>query len=315
MSEPSTNFWKTRGWAELPFFLAVARLGSLRAAAQDLGVNHATVNRNISDLEHYYGAKLFYRRQKGLTLTPVGKDLFCQAEAAEEAVFRARRVARHQDTKLEGPVRVTMGAHNAYYFLAPLLEDFQNLYPDIDLRITVENTVQNLAEGPADVSVRSAWNVDDNVTGKKIGVYHAAIMASPDYLERNWPARGEKGEGLHWIGNGRLWPVPEIENQRLFPNAKRVFDTSDPIMKVDLVRRGYGMSIMPLSTLLLVDGLTVVPDTPIVPERNVWVLVQTELKNTARVRAVMDFLSKHMGQLVDAETAAKKRILNSTAPS
>lgn len=314
MSEPSTNFWKTRGWAELPFFLAVARLGSLRAAAQDLGVNHATVNRNVSDLEHYYGAKLFYRRQKGLTLTPVGKELFYQAEAAEEAVFRARRVTKHQDTKLEGPVRVTMGAHNAYYFLAPLLEDFQNKYPDIDLQITVENAVQNLAEGPADVSVRSAWNVDDNVTGKKIGEYHAAIMASPDYLERNWPTRGEKGEGLDWIGNGRLWPVPEIENKRLFPNAKRKFDTADPIMKVDLVRRGYGMSIMPLSTLLLVEGLAVVPDTPIVPERNVWVLVQTELKNTARVRAVMDFLSEQMGQLVDAEASAKERILNSASP-
>ena len=268
-------------------------------------MNHATVNRNISDLEHYYGVKLFHRRSKGLALTPVGEDLLRQAEEAEESVFRAHRLASGQDAKLAGPVRVTMGAHNAYYFLAPILAEFHEMYPKIDLTVTVENTVQNLAEGTADVSMRSAWTVDDNVTGRNLGMYHAAIVASTRYLEKNWDLRGPNGEGLHWIGNGRLWPIPELENKMLFPAARRIFDTSDPIMKVDLVRRDYGMCIMPLSTLPLLGGLEVVPGTPIVPERNVWVLVQTELKSTARVRAVVDFLSKHIRDLIAAEKKVK----------
>ena len=79
------NVWRSEGWAELPYFLATARSGSLRGAADDLGVNHATVNNNISRLEEHYAVRLFDRTTQGLVLTPAGENLL-------EKAVRSQRV-------------------------------------------------------------------------------------------------------------------------------------------------------------------------------------------------------------------------------
>ena len=78
-------------WARLPYFLAVARGGSLRAAAEATGGTHATVDRNLKALETTYGVRLFERSKAGLVLTPAGEALVPMAEEAEAAVIAGRR--------------------------------------------------------------------------------------------------------------------------------------------------------------------------------------------------------------------------------
>ena len=62
-------------WEQMPFFLAVARTGSLRSAAEQLGATHATVRRHVEALEAGYGVQLFRRTRRGLTLTGAGETL------------------------------------------------------------------------------------------------------------------------------------------------------------------------------------------------------------------------------------------------
>jgi DNA-binding transcriptional LysR family regulator len=69
-------------WAELPYFLAVARAGSLRAAAEHVGGTHATVDRHLKSLEASFGVRLFERTRAGLALTTAGEALVPLAEAA-----------------------------------------------------------------------------------------------------------------------------------------------------------------------------------------------------------------------------------------
>ena len=228
------------------------------------------------------------------------------AEDAEGTLLAARMKLQGLDKAAEGSVRLSIPRPFSVQVLPKILAKFSELHPNIELIVNSTNRLEDVTRAEADVSVRVGFDVKDDVVGRKVLQYSAGVFASKEYLERYFSKAGPGGEGLHWIGNGRLWPVPGIEDKKLFPAAKRIFDTSDPIMKVDLVRRGYGMSIMPLSTLLLVEGLALVPGTPIVPERNVWVLVQTELKNTARVQAVVKFLTSHMRKLVDAENNLMK---------
>lgn len=75
---------RANDWAQLPYFLAVARFGSLRAAAEEMGATHATVDRNLKALEQAYGACLFNRSRCGLKLTPAGEALILMAETAED---------------------------------------------------------------------------------------------------------------------------------------------------------------------------------------------------------------------------------------
>ncbi|MCP4821348.1 MAG: LysR family transcriptional regulator, partial [Shimia sp.] len=77
-------------WSAMPYFLAVAREGSLRAAALSLGATHATVDRQVKALEASYGVRLFDRTRGGMTLTPAGDSLLPMAESAEDAMHGAK---------------------------------------------------------------------------------------------------------------------------------------------------------------------------------------------------------------------------------
>jgi len=298
--------WRASGWAELPFFLAVARTGTLRAAAQHLKVNHATVDRHIKALEAAYGVTLFERNQKGLTLTAVGAELVEKAEAAEMAVVDARRRVSGMDDTLAGPVHVSLSKWHAYYHFSRNLTRFREMYPDIDLRITVSDKVQDLTKSPADIAIRSAWRVEEDVVARKISLYHAAVLASQDYIARYWEKRGPNGEGLHWIGKTTLWPSPELDAMDLFPAARRDIDIRDPLLINEMLCQDCGMAIMPFAATFHFPKLTVVPGTPVVRDRTMWVIYHSDMRQSARVRAVVEFLAEMFNPIKEFEWAKIK---------
>ena len=204
MSENSRNAWRAEGWGELPYFLAAARTGSLRAAAQELGVNHATVNSNLSQLETHYGVRLFDRTTKGLVLTSAGQSLLDKAVEAEAVILSGRRRVGGLDNTLSGSVHLNISAWNMYYVVSSELPRFRELYPEIDLKVTVSNQIEHLTNSDIDVTWRVGWSIDDNLMGRKVYSYHASAVASQEYLDRHWAGRGPNGEGLHWIGKSTL---------------------------------------------------------------------------------------------------------------
>jgi DNA-binding transcriptional LysR family regulator len=93
-------------WNGLPYFLAVARRGSLRGAAEEIGATHATINRNLRALETAYGVRLFERTARGVRLTEAGALLLPEAEAAEQAIIAARRRVQGLDREAAGLIRI-----------------------------------------------------------------------------------------------------------------------------------------------------------------------------------------------------------------
>ncbi|NKW72158.1 LysR family transcriptional regulator, partial [Rhodobacteraceae bacterium R_SAG10] len=71
-------------WDEFRTALEVARLGTVSAAAEALGVHHATVIRHIDALEARLGVKLFQRHARGYTMTEAGEDLRQVASTTDE---------------------------------------------------------------------------------------------------------------------------------------------------------------------------------------------------------------------------------------
>lgn len=301
--DQADDSWRNIGWAELPFFLAAARTGTFRAAAERLKVNHATVDRHIKALEAAYEVRLFDRRPRGVVLTAAGRNLLEKAKIAEGAVVNAKRMVSGLDSELAGPVHVNMSSWIANYVLAPAMPRFRDLYPKIELKVSVSDRVEDLAKSPADVSYRADWSVEDDVVGRRIYSYRAATLASKDYLAQHWDSRQPNGEGLHWIGKSTLWPNPALEKLNLFPQAKRDFDVRDPIVINQLLTAGHGMAIVPFGTIVHFPELAVVPTTPIVPDRSIWILLQTDLKNSARVRAVVEFLTRLGKRAIAQENA------------
>ena len=89
-------------WDDLRFFLAIARHGSLTAAARDLRVAQSTVGRRLSSLEASLGVRLLHRTPEGYTLTLAGQDVLNQAERVEVEVLGVERSVGGRDGGSKG---------------------------------------------------------------------------------------------------------------------------------------------------------------------------------------------------------------------
>ena len=285
---------KPMDWTEMPYFLAVARHGSLRLAADSLNVSHGTVDRHINSLEAALSTRLFQRTPHGMVLTASGEALLSPAEQAETLILGARTALPSIEGAASGRVRFAMPSWIAYPIIAPRVGKFRQKYPDIDLQIMVTNRFQSIARAEADVSLRVAFEVEENVVGKRLFVWHDAVIASKDYLSSHWPKRGVDGEGLSWLGWAGPSPHSAWQKQRPFPKAATVHDIEDEMMFAHMLRHGHGMAVYPVVFTHLFPELVRVPGTPILPDRSLWLLLHPDLQKTARVRAVVDFFGNEL---------------------
>lgn len=125
-------------------FEAVARLGSVRAAAADLYVTPGAVSRQIQILEDFFGVSLFYRQGRGLVLTSMGAA-YCECITVHlNGIQNASSLLR---SSVERPVlRLRSYTTFATRWLIPRLSQFQLAYPAIDIRLTTASEWGELGE-------------------------------------------------------------------------------------------------------------------------------------------------------------------------
>ncbi len=278
-------------WEQMPYFLAVARAGSLRAAAELLGTTHAKINRHLQALETAYGVQLFRRSRAGVELTAAGTALLPVAEEAETLFLGAQRTLQGLDRQETGVVRFSLTGTMAYDIVAPILTDFFREFPEIDLQIRTTDRFEDIGRLETDVSLRVAYEVTDDVVAQKLYPIAMGTYASRDYLDRHFAAAGPKGEGLHWIGWDEPDRHPGWEKQTPFPNAEVRHSTMDPVMHISLLRNGFGMSGIASYFASIYPELVRVPGSPVTAGRTLWLLLHSDLRRTVRVRRFVDFLS------------------------
>src|SRR3954447_10180532 len=172
-------------WDDVRYFLAVARGGSVRAAAERLGVNHSTVLRRIAQLEERLGAHLFERLPSGYRLTATGEEVleFASQMEASSHLLETRIFGRDQSAR--GLLRVTLPPFLATHLLMPDLADFARLHPDIEMEISSTGEVANLTNRDADVAIRivaSRKTLPLNLHGLKGPELFSGVYMSRDRL-------------------------------------------------------------------------------------------------------------------------------------
>ncbi len=277
-------------WKSLPAFLAVARQGSLRSAADHLGGTHATLRRQIEALESQLGVQLFRRSADGLRLSAAGRTLLPQALEAEAALLKGFNAVQGLDREASGRIRVSADPMTAHYLLAPVLTEFSALYPDIDLDLQLSFGIESIEKLETDVSVRHVTEVDENVTGRKLFPLSLGIYAARDYVDRALPRAGSRGQGLNWIGYG---PVPELQEfirRSPFPDARIRHCIPDPEMHLHMARAGAGMTFLAAWVQARFPELQRLPGTALDSRRSTWVLLHSDLRRVRRVRLFVDYL-------------------------
>lgn len=277
-------------WKSLPAFLAVARSGSLRAGAEQMGGTHATVRRQIEGLEAQLGTTLFRRAAGGLTLTAAGRRLLPQALEAEEALLKGFNAVKGLDREASGRIRLSADPLTAHYLLAPVLADFARLYPDIEIELKLSYFLDSIEKDETDISVRHVRDVNEDAVGRKLFPLALGVFAARHYIDTALPNAGSKGTGLTWIGYG---DVPELDVMIAatpFSQARVRHIVSDPQMHLHLARAGAGMTFLAAWVPEVFPELQRVPGTALDQQRSTWVLLHGGLRRVRRARLLVDYL-------------------------
>lgn len=212
---------------ELHAFLAVARTGSFRKAAEQLCVTQAAVSRAVLRLEAELGQAMFHRTPGGVELTPPGRQLRALAEKPVAALEAAARKLRLAPDRMRLRLSVVTSLGNLW--LMPRLEKFRSAHPEVDLEFRTYHPNETFARDDVDLwidlkhSAQHQWPRQISaryLIGQDIvavctptlakGVHGAAdLLAKPILYHSNYPKNWETwadAAGLRmpkgWKGSG-----------------------------------------------------------------------------------------------------------------
>lgn len=272
-------------WDDLRVFMTALRAGSMASAGKALGVNASTIHRRIGRLEQRLGVRLAERSRSGLEATAAGRDLLAGIEAMETAVETSALRLAGQDLQLEGVVRMTAPDDIAAKLLLPVLDEFHRDYPGIRIELPLDNRFLNLTRREADIALRPTLEPPPNLAGRRIASLSSAIYGLPRFGGGRAIAR------LPWIGwDEGAGPPPLVEWQRRYIPAKNLRLRSNSMLNQALAAEaGLGVAILPCFLGDSCAGLTRIVEDP-AWSTDLWLLTHPDLRQVARVRALLDFL-------------------------
>jgi DNA-binding transcriptional LysR family regulator len=170
---------------DLYLFTLVVEQRGFTAAGRIANLTTSRVSRRIAALEERLGVRLLHRSTRKLNLTPIGaryyehcRAMVSEAEAAAEVVEQAQAQPR-------GRVRVTCPAQMAQSTLAPILVEFMQTYPEVQVSVTATDRLVNLIDEGLDVAIRfrALPLADSTLVARALGESRTLLVAAPSLLD------------------------------------------------------------------------------------------------------------------------------------
>lgn len=283
----------TINWDDVRLFLALARRGSARSAAQALQVSHTTIARRAEQLEEDLGTRLFDRAVTGFRLTAAGELLRRQAEGAEESLMAAERKLQGQDADPSGEIRITAPDVIAVELLMDDFVQFSRQYPDIDLNVMLSYDVYNIARREADIAIRflaQDRSPPEELVGRKLVTIASCYYASTGYLAEHDP--WDEQTKARFIGWGDDERFPRWVKESPFPHVPAFGNFNNALLQISAAQAGMGIAAMPCYMGDAARGLRRIPRTVPYDNYAVWLLSHPDLRDTARLRIFRKFIVK-----------------------
>jgi DNA-binding transcriptional LysR family regulator len=280
-------------WDDIRYFLAVARGGSVRAAAKGLVVNHATVLRRIAQLEERLGALMFEKLPSGYRLTAAGEEVLELANQMEASSHQLETRVFGRDQSVRGLLRVTLTPILATHLLMPDFADFARLHPDIEMEILSSGELANLTNREADVAIRVVYDrktLPLNLHGLKGPDLFGGVYMSRDRLDA-W--RAGAPDPIRWIVIS-MHGIPDWASEGEVRTTVVPFRTTDAEAQIVAVQQGLGITTMPCFVGDADPLLVRVPGTDLHMYGTLWLLTQGETRKTKRVRLFTEFVSRRL---------------------
>ena len=285
-------------WDKLRVFHAAAQAGSFTQAGEKLHISQSAVSRQISALESDIGAPLFNRHARGLVLTEQGEllfrtahDVFLQLENVKAKLVDA---TDRPTGRLRIPTTVGLGSG----WLTYRVQEFLELYPDIQVQLVLSNEELDLNLRQADCAIRLRQPQQPDLIQRKLFTVHFHVYASPGYIARFGAPKTVADLDTHrLIAFGEPAPDYLLELNSLLTLGRAESAPRQAVLEINsimsikrAVQRGVGVAMLPDYSVERDAGLVRVVEDVALPSFDTYFAYAETMRTSARLQAFRDFL-------------------------
>src|SRR5579871_4612014 len=169
-------------WEAIRTFLELVRSGSIRSAADRMGLSPNALRRKIDDLERALGTILVTRHVDGIRPTAEGAEILLAAKRMEEAAFGLVRARDRAGPSMSGEVRIGVTEAFGTFWLGPRLVEFQRAFPQLAVDLMCAMRSADVLRMEVDLAIQLTRPTSPDVKVVRLGRMHSMLAAAPSYL-------------------------------------------------------------------------------------------------------------------------------------
>lgn len=287
-------------WEGVTEFVTVAEVNSFTQAAKKLSTSVAQISRRVSALEERLAVKLLNRTTRKVTLTEAGQLYFQHCRQLVEGLELAELAVTRMQSSPKGLLKITAPVTYGERHLAPLLNQFLEHYPQVDLELILTNQKLDLLEAGIDIAVRLGRLEPSTMIARRLANRQLYVCASRKYLDSFGEPHTLSELNHHQCLRGSMeyWRFSEAGKERSIRVSGRIKCNSGFALR-DAAKRGLGLVQLPdyyieqdLKSAELIEVLTQYREQ----KEGVWALYPQNRNLSAKVRLLIDFLAEHLAK-------------------
>lgn len=288
---------------EMTIFIRVVDAGGISRAAEQLGIAKSAVSRRLVDLETRLGIRLLNRTTRTSSLTEAGRSFYERSIKIIDDIAELNALAKDSNTRLEGTINLAAPLSFGLTHLAPAIDDFLTLHPELTININFSDRQINLIEEGLDLAVRIADLKDSSLIARKLSPIRTLLCASADYLKKHGTPKSvndlKHHQLLHYnLSNASTWKLTDKLGEQHFIHVKAKIIANNGDFLKDMAIAGHGIIMMPtfISWKAIARGelVTVLSDYN-TPQLNAYVVYPQTRYLSQRTRILIDFLVERFG--------------------
>ncbi|MGB1238138.1 MAG: LysR family transcriptional regulator [Pseudomonadales bacterium] len=285
----------------IPVFCAVVEAGSLTAAAQNLGHSASYISKALQRLEQRLNCRLLNRTTRALNLTPEGQLFYERCRQLIHDAEQAQAFSRQLEPA--GLLRVSAPVSFGVNFIRPLLADYFERYPKVQLELDLTDRKVDLVREGLDVAIRATMALpDSSLVARKLASSNIITVASPEYLAQHGalihPSELAQRNCICYSlqASEKVWHYSR-QGEALAVNVQSNLTTNNGDIELGFALDHLGVARMPsfivgehLTRGRLVELFTEYER----PQVNIFALYGSRKHPSASLRTFVDYLFEHL---------------------
>jgi DNA-binding transcriptional LysR family regulator len=289
-------------WDRIEAFIEVVRLESFSAAARHLKVSTSHISRLVSQLENQLGVQLLYRTTRQIRLTDAGSIYVEHCRHLFDGLRDAEQALSEQQGKPHGVLKLTSATTFGERYIAPLVNDFQCLHPQLDVQMHFTNRPVELIDEGFDIAIRMGVLKDSSLIARRLCKRREYIVGSQAYFRQATRPHtlGELSQHRCLVGSRPNW-LFEVNGQRREVKVNGCWQANSGPALLDATRKGLGLAQLPDYYVVpyLASGELVAVLEPFQHhDTAVWAVYPRHRHLSPKIRQLVDYLVDHIDNLL-----------------